>query len=172
MLQFFQERKASNIDGYFKLLNPHSGKFLTVVDSVTTKIVDEQNFDQLPLFDNMEEDNNNQTEQPEQPERPEQPQQPQQPEQLEETEMELDISVERDDQLWKFDPNTFTLTSKKGPWRYETKMWNIFPGEGATGILRDSSSLLLTISVDGLVGLDVPWDLIPADGPDVQIWVG
>jgi hypothetical protein len=38
MLQFFQERKASNIDGYFKLLNPHSGKFLTVVNPQETKI--------------------------------------------------------------------------------------------------------------------------------------
>ena len=81
-------------------------------------------------------------------------------------------AVEREDQLFKFDPNTSTLDNKKGTWRYETKTWNIFPEEGSIGILRDSSSLLLTSSIDGLVCLDVPWDLIPADGPDVQIWVG
>ena len=28
------------------MLNPHSGKFLTAIDSVTTKIVEEQEFDQ------------------------------------------------------------------------------------------------------------------------------
>ena len=82
-------------------------------------------------------------------------------------------AVEREDQLFKFDPNTSTLESKKGTWRYEAKTWNIFPAEEATGILRDSSSsLLLTISsVDDSVGLDVPWDLGPADGPEKQIWV-
>ena len=79
-------------------------------------------------------------------------------------------AVEREDQLFKFDPNTQILSSKKGTWRYETKTWNIFPAEGTTGILRDSSSLLLTI-VDDIVGLDVPWDLGPADGPEKQIWV-
>ena len=82
-------------------------------------------------------------------------------------------AVEREDQLFKFDPNTSTLDSKKGTWRYEAKTWNIFPAEGAIGILRDSStSLLLTISSnDDSVGLDVPWDLGPADGPEKQIWV-
>ena len=50
-----QERKASNIDGYFKLLNPNSGKFLTAIDSITTKIRDEQNLDQQQL-EQMEEE--------------------------------------------------------------------------------------------------------------------
>ena len=83
-------------------------------------------------------------------------------------------AVEREDQLFKFDPTTSTLSCKKGNWRYETKTWRIFPEEGATGILQDLSSLLLTISSvdDFYVGLDVPWDLGLADGPEKQIWVG
>ena len=132
-----------------------------MIDSVTTKIRDEQNFDQQQdLSDNedMDDDDDDRTVQLERPELPEQPELPDQP--------------ELPEQLWKFDPNTSTLSNKKGPWRYETKAWNIFPAEGATGILRDTtSSLLLTISTDDLVVLDVPWDLGPADGPEEQIWV-
>ena len=75
-------------------------------------------------------------------------------------------AIDRDDQLWKFDPIASSLTCKKGPWHYELKTWSKFPAEGSFEVIQDSASkLLLTTQNDGTVILDANLEV------DVQHWV-
>ena len=75
-------------------------------------------------------------------------------------------AIDRDDQLWKFDPIASSLTCKKGPWHYDLKTWSKFPAEGSFEVIQDSASkLLLTTQNDGSVILDANLEV------DVQHWV-
>ena len=75
-------------------------------------------------------------------------------------------AIDRDDQLWNFDPTSSSLTCKKGPWHYEFNTWSRFPAEGSGEVIQDSASqLLLTTQGDGTVLLETDIKV------DVQHWV-
>ena len=76
------------------MLNPHSGKFLTVVSPNETKIRSDNN---------NEDDDDDHTEQLERPE------QPQQLEQLEESDMEIESDMELDVSVVSVDFDSMTL---------------------------------------------------------------
>ena len=69
------------------------------------------------------------------------------------------------DQLWIYDPQTQSLKNRRRVWQFQSSKWDDFTAEHEYVSIHHSSGLVLTVSSDELVNLDVF-----LDDSDDQFW--
>ena len=69
------------------------------------------------------------------------------------------------DQLWIYDPQTQSLKNRRRVWQFQSSKWDNFIAASEYVSIHHSSGLVLTVSSDELVNLDVF-----LDDSDGQFW--
>ena len=69
------------------------------------------------------------------------------------------------DQLWIYDPQSMTLKNRRRVWQFQSSKWDNFISASEYVSIHHSSGLVLTVSSDELVNLDVF-----LDDSDDQFW--